>query len=71
MTAAVTWAGIASIVFTATAGDVLQSRAMKEIGDLGAVLREQGMFHVVRRVVSSPRFMLGLFFMALAFSACW
>ncbi len=67
MTAAVTWAGIASIVFTATAGDVLQSRAMKEIGDLGAVRREQGIFHVVRRVVSSPRFMLGLLFMALAF----
>jgi len=67
MTAAVTWAGIASIVFTATAGDVLQSRAMKEIGDLGAVRQEQGMFQVVRRVVSSPRFMLGLFFMALAF----
>jgi len=67
MTAAVTWAGIASIVFTATAGDVLQSRAMKEIGDLGAIRREQGLFQVVRRVVSSPRFMLGLFFMALAF----
>lgn len=67
MTAAVTWAGIASIVITATAGDVLQSRAMKEIGDLGAVRREQGIVHVVRRVVSSPRFMLGLFFMALAF----
>lgn len=67
MTAAVTWAGIASIVFTATTGDVLQSRAMKEIGDLDAVRREQGLFQVVRRVVSSPRFMLGLFFMALAF----
>jgi len=67
MTAAVTWAGIASIVFTATAGDVLQSRAMKEIGDLGAIRREQGIVHVVRRVVGSSRFMLGLFFMALAF----
>lgn len=67
MTAAVTWAGIASIVFTATTGDVLQSRAMKEIGDLDAVRREQGLFQVVRRVVSSTRFMLGLFFMALAF----
>jgi drug/metabolite transporter (DMT)-like permease len=67
MTAAVTWAGIASIVFTATTGDVLQSRAMKEIGDLDAVRREQGMSQVVRRVVSSSRFMLGLFFMALAF----
>jgi len=67
MTAAVTWAGIGSIVLTATAGDVLQARAMKEIGDLGAVRRVQGLFHVVRRVVSSPRFMLGLLFMALAF----
>jgi len=67
MSAAVTWAGIGSIVLTATAGDILQSRAMKEIGDLGAVRREQGLFQVVRRVVSSSRFMLGLFFMALAF----
>jgi len=67
MTAAVTWAGIASIVFTATTGDVLQSRAMKEIGDLDAVRREQGLFQVVHRVVSSSRFMLGLLFMALAF----
>lgn len=67
MTAGVTWTGIASIVFTATTGDVLQARAMKEIGDLGAVRREQGIFHVVHRVVSSSRFMLGLFFMALAF----
>ena len=67
MSAAVTWAGIGSIVLTATAGDILQSRAMKEIGDLGAVRREQGLFQVVRRIVSSSRFMLGLFFMALAF----
>ena len=67
MSGAVTWAGIGSIVLTATAGDILQSRAMKEIGDLGAVRREQGLFQVVRRVVSSSRFMLGLFFMALAF----
>jgi len=67
MTAAITWAGIASIVMTATTGDVLQSRAMKEIGDLGAVRRQQGLLQVVRRVVSSSRFMLGLFFMALAF----
>ena len=67
MTAAVVWTGIGAIVLTATAGDILQSRAMKEIGDLGAVRREQGLFQVVRRVVSSTRFMLGLFFMALAF----
>ena len=67
MTAAVVWTGIGAIVLTATAGDILQSRAMKEIGDLGTVRREQGLLQVVRRVISSSRFMLGLFFMALAF----
>jgi drug/metabolite transporter (DMT)-like permease len=67
MTTPATWAGIASIVVTATAGDVLQSRAMKEIGDLGAIRRSQGVLCLVRRVVSSSRFMLGLLFMALAF----
>ena len=67
MTAAITWAGIGSIVLTATAGDVLQSRAMKEIGDLGTIRREQGLLHAMRRVISSTRFMLGLLFMALAF----
>jgi drug/metabolite transporter (DMT)-like permease len=67
MTTAVTWAGIASIVITATAGDVLQSRAMKDIGDLGAIRRMHGTAYVVRRVLSSSRFMLGLLFMALAF----
>ena len=67
MTTAAVWAGIASIVVTATAGDVLQSRAMKEIGDLGAIRQSGGIFLVVRRVASNPRFMLGLLFMALAF----
>ncbi len=62
-----TWVGIATIVLTATAGDILQSRAMKEIGDLGAIYRSHGILHVVRRVLSSPSFMLGLLFMALAF----
>ncbi len=67
MSAVATWAGIACIVVTATAGDVLQSRAMKEIGDLGDIQRSQGILYLVRRIVSSSRFMLGLLFMALAF----
>lgn len=62
-----TWAGIGAIVLTATMGDVLQSHAMKQIGDLGAIYRSGGVFQVVRRVVSSSSFMLGLLFMALAF----
>ncbi len=67
MTTLATWAGMTSIVVTATAGDVLQSRAMKEIGDLGAIRQSRGIFQVMRKVVSSPRFVLGLLFMALAF----
>ncbi len=69
MTSVAMWAGIAAIVLTATSGDVLQSIAMKEIGDLGAVRRSQGLLQVVRRVVASPKFMLGLLFMALAFAS--
>jgi drug/metabolite transporter (DMT)-like permease len=67
VSSAAAWGGIAAIVITATAGDVLQSRAMKEIGDLGVIRRSRGWLQVLRRVISSPRFMLGLLFMALAF----
>jgi drug/metabolite transporter (DMT)-like permease len=65
--AAAIWSGIGAIVVTATAGDVLQARAMKEVGDLGEIRQSYGVLAVVRRVVSSGRFMLGLLFMALAF----
>ncbi|HSY12090.1 MAG TPA: EamA family transporter [Verrucomicrobiae bacterium] len=67
MNAAAIWSGIGAIVVTATAGDVLQARAMKEVGDLGEIRQSYGVLAVVRRVVSSGRFMLGLLFMALAF----
>ena len=67
MTGATTCGGIAAIVITATTGDVLQARAMKEIGDLGAIRKSQGILEVARRVLPNPWFMFGLFFMALAF----
>src|SRR5271167_800585 len=69
MTGAVTWGGIAAIVITATTGDVLQARAMKQIGDLGIIRKSHGILEVARRVLTSPWFMFGLFFMALAFFA--
>jgi drug/metabolite transporter (DMT)-like permease len=69
MTSGAMWAGIAAIVITATSGDVLQSSAMKEIGDLGALRRSRGLLQVVRRVAANPKFMLGLLFMALAFAS--
>jgi|SRR6516164_5367988 drug/metabolite transporter (DMT)-like permease len=61
------WSGIAAIVITATLGDVLQSRAMKEIGDLDLVRKELGLAAVIRRVATNGRFMFGLAFMALGF----
>jgi drug/metabolite transporter (DMT)-like permease len=67
VSSAYAWAGIAAIVVTATTGDVLQARAMKQLGDLGAILHSHGSGAVVRRVASSPAFLLGLLFMALAF----
>jgi len=61
------WGGIAAIVITATLGDVLQSRAMKEIGDLGLVRQQHGLAAVITHVATNGRFMLGLAFMALSF----
>jgi len=67
MTHLALWGGIAAVVVASTVGDVLQSQAMKEIGDLGLVRRSEGLGAVIRRVVASARFMLGLGFMAIGF----
>jgi drug/metabolite transporter (DMT)-like permease len=67
MTHLALWCGIAAVVVTSTIGDVLQSRAMKEIGDLGLVRQDHGLWGVIRRVVTNPRFMIGLGFMAMGF----
>ncbi len=62
-----TWLSIFAIVLASAAGDVLMSRAMKEIGDLGALRKVNGLGEVIRRVAGSRRFLLGVFCMALAF----
>lgn len=61
------WGGIAAVVIASTVGDVLQSRAMKEIGDLGLVRRQHGLSGVVLQVITNARFMIGLAFMAVGF----
>ncbi len=67
MSSAAIWTGIGTIVLTATCGDILQSSAMKRIGDVGAIRQSRGLLHVVLRVGKSPRFLVGLLFMTLAF----
>ena len=67
MSASHAWLGISAIVLTATAGDVLQASAMKQLGDLDALRKAKGIAGVVGSVVSNPRFLLGLLCMAAAF----
>ena len=67
MTHLAVWGGIAAVVIASTVGDVLQSRAMKEIGDLGLVRQQHGLSGVVLQVITNARFMIGLAFMAVGF----
>jgi multidrug transporter EmrE-like cation transporter len=64
-----TWTAIAVVVLASTTGDVLVSRAMKQVGDLGVLWREAGFFAIVSRILRNPKFLLGLLAMAIAFYA--
>jgi drug/metabolite transporter (DMT)-like permease len=62
-----TWAAIAAVVIASTAGDVLLAYAMQRVGDLAEIRERHGMRSAIERVIGSGWFLLGLFFMALAF----
>lgn len=64
---AYTWAAIACIVTASVTGDILLSRAMKQVGDVGALRGRSGVFAVIFRVVRNPYFMLAILAMAVAF----
>jgi len=64
---AYTWASIAFIVVTSVTGDVLLSRAMKQVGDVGELRKRSTVFTVLARVLRNPYFMLGIVAMAVAF----
>jgi multidrug transporter EmrE-like cation transporter len=61
------WVAIAAIVLASTTGDVLLSRAMKQVGDVGELRRRRGALTVVGRVLSNSNFLLGVLAMTLAF----
>jgi uncharacterized membrane protein len=63
------WTAVAVIVATSTAGDVLLSRAMKQVGDVGEFRRRYGLLAVLRRIIRNSSFLLGVFSMATAFYA--
>jgi len=64
---AYTWGAILLIVVTSVMGDVLMSRAMKQVGDVGELRRRMGIFSVVGRVLRNSHFLLGIVAMAVAF----
>lgn len=67
MKAVYTWSAIVLIVLASTAGDILISYAMKQIGDLGEARQRSGLLHVIGRVLGNGTFLCGVCFMACAF----
>jgi drug/metabolite transporter (DMT)-like permease len=61
------WLAILAIVLASSTGDVLLSRAMKEIGDLGEMRARRGLIFVVMLVLRNRYFLLGVGCMAVAF----
>lgn len=58
---------ITTIVVTSSTGEVLTAAAMKSVGDLGEIRLRRGLGAAIRAVVTSPLFMGGIVFMAVAF----
>jgi uncharacterized membrane protein len=62
-----TWTGILVVVFFSVVGDILVSRAMKQVGDVHHLWRHSGLWRVVGRVLANSNFFFGLAAMASAF----
>ena len=62
-----TWGAILAIVFASVVGDVLLARAMRQVGDVGALWRRDGLGVVIGRTLGNPNFLLGVTAMAVAF----
>ena len=62
-----TWSGILVVVCFSVMGDIMMSRAMKQVGDLHALWRRFGFGTVVCRIFSNSSFFLGVGAMACAF----
>jgi drug/metabolite transporter (DMT)-like permease len=61
------WLAILAVVLSSSAGDVLLSRAMKQIGDLGRLRARRGLLFLILAVLRNRYFLLGVGCMALSF----
>ena len=62
-----TWGAIVAVTLASVVGDILLARAMKQVGDVGALWRRQGLFTVASRILRNPCFLLGIVAMSVAF----
>jgi drug/metabolite transporter (DMT)-like permease len=62
-----TWGAILAIVFASVVGDVLLSRAMKQVGDVGELRRRSGLRVVIQRILGNSHFLMGVAAMSVAF----
>jgi drug/metabolite transporter (DMT)-like permease len=63
------WGAVTTIVATSTCGDVLLSRAMKQVGDVSELRRRSGLATVIGRILRNPNFVFALMAMCSAFYA--
>jgi drug/metabolite transporter (DMT)-like permease len=61
------WLAILAIVLSSSAGDVLLSRGMKQIGDVGELRRKRGLSFVLSRILRNRYFLIGVACMAISF----
>jgi drug/metabolite transporter (DMT)-like permease len=61
------WLAILAIVLSSSAGDVLLSRGMKQIGDLGELRRKHGLRFVLAQILRNRYFLIGVACMAISF----
>jgi drug/metabolite transporter (DMT)-like permease len=62
-----TWLGIALVVISSVAGDVLLAKGMKQVGDVPSLLRSAGISAVILRTLRNSNFLLGLLSMTVSF----
>ncbi|PYX94976.1 MAG: hypothetical protein DMG67_00095 [Acidobacteria bacterium] len=64
---AYTWGSIAIMVMCSTVGDVMISKSMKKVGDIGELRRHAGLRTVIRRIAETGTVWVGLLFMSITF----
>ena len=61
------WLAILAVVISSSSGDVLLSRAMKQIGDIGALRAKRGLGFVILLMLRNRYFLIGVACMAISF----